>query len=72
LRHVALDSPHPHWRIIPLPCSIHDKTLTLAGTVKEFEWVNPAFLDAHHHTGRGHRQIPDYSFEMGSPGQLGS
>ena len=49
-----------------------DKTLTLAGTVKEFEWVNPhswmhiSIQDAA--TGKS----SEYSFEMGSPGQLGS
>jgi hypothetical protein len=49
-----------------------DKTLTMAGTVKEFEWVNPhswmhiTIQDAA--TGKP----ADYSFEMGSPGQLGS
>src|SRR3954465_1235282 len=49
-----------------------EKTLTLAGTVKEFEWVNPhswmhiTIQDAA--TGKP----ADYSFEMGSPGQLGS
>jgi len=48
------------------------QTLTMAGTVKEFEWVNPhswmhiTIVDAA--TG----QSSDYSFEMGSPGQLGA
>jgi hypothetical protein len=48
------------------------KTITLVGTVKEFEWTNPhawmhiTTMDAA--TG----QPMDWSFEMGSPGQLGS
>ena len=49
-----------------------EKTMTLSGTVKEFEWTNPhawiylTVADAA--TG----QPMDYSFEMGSPGQLGA
>jgi hypothetical protein len=48
------------------------KTITLAGTVKEFEWVNPHawihIITADPKTG----EIGDWSFEMGSPGQLGT
>lgn len=49
-----------------------DKTINLAGTVKEFEWTNPhswiriTVPDAT--TG----QPAEWAFEMGSPGQLGS
>ena len=46
-----------------------DKTVTLAGTVKEFEWTNPhswiRITAADTTTG-------EWAFEMGSPGQLGS
>ena len=48
-----------------------DKTLTMVGTVKEFEWVNPhswMHITIQDATGKS----SDYSFEMGSPGQLGS
>jgi len=49
-----------------------DKTVTLAGTVKEFEWTNPhswiriTALDA------ASGQAGEWAFEMGSPGQLGA
>ena len=46
-----------------------DKTVTLVGTVKEFEWTNPhswiRITAADATTG-------EWAFEMGSPGQLGS
>jgi Family of unknown function (DUF6152) len=46
-----------------------DKTVTLTGTVKEFEWTNPhswiRITAADATTG-------EWAFEMGSPGQLGS
>jgi len=49
-----------------------DKTITLSGTLKEFEWVNPHswmhIAVADPTTG----QAEEWSFEMGSPGQLGS
>ena len=48
------------------------KTITLQGTVKEFEWTNPhawmRIVVADASTG----QPVDWAFEMGSPGQLGS
>ena len=49
-----------------------DKTITMAGTVKEFEWVNPHSWMHITVTDAAAGQPGDYSFEMGSPGQLGS
>ena len=49
----------------------NDKTITLDGTVKDFEWVNPhswVYLTVTNDKG-----VPeDWAFEMGSPGQLAS
>ena len=48
-----------------------EKTLTLPGTVKEFEWVNPhSWMHITIQDASG--KSSDYSFEMGSPGQLGA
>jgi hypothetical protein len=47
-----------------------NKTITMEGTVKEFEWTNPhAWM---HIVATEKGQPVDWSFEMGSPGQLGS
>ena len=49
----------------------NDKTVSLDGTVKDFEWVNPhswVYLTVTNDKG-----VPeDWAFEMGSPGQLAS
>ena len=47
------------------------KTITLQGTVKEFEWTNPHSW-MHIVVADASGQPVDWSFEMGSPGQLGS
>jgi hypothetical protein len=48
----------------------HDKTVTLNGTVKEFEWINPHswvhLMAADPATGK----VVEYSFEAGSTGQI--
>src|ERR1700743_3796183 len=49
----------------------NDKTQTLEGTVKQFEWVNPhswIHVVAVDDTGKSE----EWAFEMGSPGQLAS
>ena len=48
------------------------KTITLQGTVKEFEWTNPhAWLRITAPETAGGEAV-EWSFEMGSPGQLGA
>ena len=48
-----------------------DKTITLNGTVKEFEWVNPhSWLHVTIVNDSGSPE--EWAFEMGSPGQLAS
>jgi hypothetical protein len=48
-----------------------DKTVTLNGTVKEFEWVNPhSWLHVSVVNDAGTPE--EWAFEMGSPGQLAS
>jgi hypothetical protein len=48
-----------------------DKTLTLSGTVKEFEWTNPhSWIRINVPDAAG--QPAEWAFEMGSPGQLGA
>ena len=49
-----------------------DKTLTLAGTIKEFEWVNPHSWMHITVMDQASGQPVEWSFEMGSPGQLGA
>jgi len=49
-----------------------DKTLTMAGTIKEFEWVNPHSWMHVTIQDPATGKPAEYSFEMGSPGQLGS
>jgi hypothetical protein len=49
-----------------------DKTLTMSGTVKEFEWTNPHSWIHITTVDAASGQTADWSFEMGSPGQLGS
>ncbi|HXJ03431.1 MAG TPA: DUF6152 family protein [Micropepsaceae bacterium] len=49
-----------------------DKTITLSGTVKEFEWTNPHSWIHITTVDPASGQPADWSFEMGSPGQLGS
>lgn len=47
----------------------NDKTITIVGTVKEFEWVNPhAWIHVMVMPASGTPQ--EWSFEMGSTGQL--
>jgi hypothetical protein len=49
----------------------NDKTITIDGTVKEFEWVNPHSWI--HLTVVSASGTPEeWAFEMGSPGQLAS
>jgi hypothetical protein len=47
----------------------HDKTATVSGTVKEFEWTNPhAWI---HIVAADEKGVPtDWSFEMGSVSQV--
>ena len=48
------------------------KTITLVGTVKEFEWTNPhAWMRMTAADGATGQPV-EWSFEMGSPGQLGA
>ncbi len=49
-----------------------DKTIAMAGTVKEFEWTNPHAWMHITVVDQTSGQPMDWSFEMGSPGQLGS
>ena len=48
----------------------HEKTMTLSGTVKEFEWTNPHawihIVAMDEKTGK----LVEWSFEMGSVGQV--
>ena len=49
----------------------NDKTITVAGTVQEFEWINPHSWI--HLTVMGPTGKPEqWAFEMGGPGQLAS
>jgi hypothetical protein len=48
------------------------KTITLVGTVKEFEWTNPHAWMRMTAVDGATGQPVEWSFEMGSPGQLGS
>ena len=47
----------------------NDKTETLDGTVKEFEWINPHSW-IHIVTVNAAGKPEEWAFEMGSPGQL--
>jgi hypothetical protein len=49
-----------------------DKTLSLAGTVKEFEWTNPHSWIRITAVDAATGEAGEWAFEMGSPGQLGS
>jgi hypothetical protein len=49
-----------------------DKTVTLAGTVKEFEWTNPHSWIRITAADAASGAVGEWAFEMGSPGQLGS
>jgi Family of unknown function (DUF6152) len=45
------------------------KKVTLSGTVKEFQWINPhawVFVMVHGHDG----QLEQWAIEMGGPGQM--
>jgi hypothetical protein len=63
-----------------LPASAHhsfamfdaDKTINMAGTVKEFEWTNPHAWMHITAMDQASGQAVEWSFEMGSPGQLSS
>jgi hypothetical protein len=49
----------------------NDKTITMSGTVKQFEWINPhAWI--HIITINSSGKPEEWHFEMGSLGQLGS
>jgi hypothetical protein len=48
----------------------HEKTVTLSGIVKEFEWTNPhAWIHINAADEKSGRQV-EWSFEMGSVGQV--
>jgi hypothetical protein len=48
----------------------HEKTVTISGTVKEFEWTNPhAWIHITTADEKTGRQV-EWSFEMGSVGQV--
>jgi hypothetical protein len=49
-----------------------DKTINMPATVKEFEWTNPHSWMHVTAVDEASGQPVDWSFEMGSPGQLGS
>jgi hypothetical protein len=49
-----------------------DKTITLAGTVKEFEWTNPHSWIRITAADPASGTPGEWAFEMGSPGQLGT
>jgi hypothetical protein len=49
----------------------NDKVVTVAGTVKEFEWVNPHSW-IHMMVVNAQGTPEEWAFEMGSPGQLAS
>jgi len=48
-----------------------EKTISMAGTVKEFEWTNPHAWMHITVMDQTSGQPVEWSFEMGSPGQLG-
>src|SRR5260370_41509815 len=49
-----------------------DKTVTLAGTVKEFEWTNPHSWIRITAADAASGAIGEWAFEIGSPCQLGT
>ena len=49
-----------------------DKTVTLEGTVKEFEWTNPHSWIRITAADAASGTTGEWAFEMGSPGQLGT
>jgi hypothetical protein len=49
-----------------------DKTISLTGTLKEFEWSNPHAWIRIEVADAASGQPAEWAFEMGSPGQLGA